>query len=136
MAVSGAVRTLREGYAALNRGEWDRTEEFLHPQISWHFIEGQGLDTPATLTGRAEIVEFWSSFFVAWDAWEMAPEDFVEAPNGKILVSLHFHARGAGSGFPMELDYWQVIDMREDKVYRVDNYLSRERARDACGLRD
>jgi|SoimicmetaTmtLAB_FD_contig_41_2666496_length_580_multi_2_in_0_out_0_1 ketosteroid isomerase-like protein len=136
MAVSGAVRTLREGYAALNRGEWDRTEEFLHPQISWHFIEGQGPDTPATLTGRAEIVEFWSSFFVAWDAWEMAPEDFVEAPNGKILVSLHFHARGAGSGFPMELDYWQVIDMREDKVYRVDNYLSRERARDACGLRD
>ena len=107
-----------------------------HPQISWHFIEGQGPDTPATLTGRAEIVEFWSSFFVAWDAWEMAPEDFVEAPNGKILVSLHFHARGAGSGFPMELDYWQVIDMREDKVYRVDNYLSRERACDACGLRD
>ena len=25
----------------------------------------------------------------------MAPEDIVEAPNGKILVTLHFHARGA-----------------------------------------
>jgi hypothetical protein len=36
----------------------------------------------------------------------------------------------------MELDYWQVIDMREGKVYRVDNYLSRERAQDACGLGD
>ena len=64
----------------------------------------------------------------------MAPEDFVEAPNGKILVSLHFRARGAESGFPMELDYWQAIDMREGKVHRVDNYLSRTHARRACGL--
>jgi len=134
--MSGAAETLREGYAALNRGQWDRTDEFLHPEISWHFIEGQGPDTPGTLRGRAEIVEFWSTFFAAWQAWEMAPEDIVEAPNGKILVSLHFHARGAGSGFPMDLDYWQVIDMRDAKVYRVDNYLSRERAREACGLRD
>jgi len=134
--MSGAVQTLREGYAALNRGEWDRTDEFLHPEISWHFIEGQGPDTPDTLRGRTEIVEFWSTFFTAWQAWEMAPKDIVEAPNGKILVSLQFHARGAGSGIPMELDYWQVIDMREGMVYRVDNYLSRERAREACGLRD
>ncbi|HEY7151519.1 MAG TPA: nuclear transport factor 2 family protein [Solirubrobacterales bacterium] len=130
------MKTLRDGYAALNRGEWDRSGEFLHPEVSWHFIEGQGPDAPRTLSGPSEIVEFWSTFFAAWEAWEMAPEAIVEAPNGKILVSLHFRARGAGSGFPMELDYWQVIDMREGKVYRVDNYLSRERAQDACGLGD
>jgi ketosteroid isomerase-like protein len=134
--MSGAVQTLREGYAALNRGEWDRSDEFLHSEVSWNFIEGQGPDVPQTLSGRAEIVRFWSSFFAAWEAWEMAPGDIVEAPNGKLLVSLHFHARGAGSGFPMELDYWQVIDMREGKVYRVDNYLTRARARRACGLQD
>jgi ketosteroid isomerase-like protein len=134
--MSGTVQTLREGYAALNRGEWDRSDEFLHPDISWHFIEGQGPDTPETLRGRDAIVDFWSTFFAAWEAWEMAPADIVEAPNGKFLVSLHFHARGVGSGFPMELDYWQVIDMLEGKVYRVDNYLSGGRAREACGLED
>jgi hypothetical protein len=36
----------------------------------------------------------------------------------------------------MELDYWQVIGMREGKVHRVDNYLSRPSARVACGLDD
>ncbi len=132
--MSKEVQTLREGYAALNRGEWDRSGEFLHPEISWHFIEGQGPDTPRTLRGPEQIVDFWSAFFAAWQEWEMDPGDFVEAPDGRILVSLHFHARGAGSGFPMELDYWQVIDMRKGKVYRVDNYLSRGRARQACGL--
>lgn len=134
MTVRGEVQVLRAGYAALNRGEWERSDEFLHPDVSWHFVEGQGPDTPPTLSGRSEIVEFWSSFFAAWEEWEMAPEDFAEAPGGKILVTVHFRARGAGSGFPMELDYWQVIDMREGKVYRVDNYLSRSSAAEACGL--
>jgi hypothetical protein len=36
----------------------------------------------------------------------------------------------------MELDYWQVIEMQDDKIYRVDNYLTRPRARRACGLQD
>jgi hypothetical protein len=36
----------------------------------------------------------------------------------------------------MELDYWQVIEMRDDRIYRVDNYLSRRRALRACGLAD
>lgn len=134
--MSGELQTLRDGYAALNRGEWDRSDQFLHPEISWHFVEGPAPDAPQTLEGRAQIVEFWSSFFAAWDEWEMAPEDFVEAPGGQILVSVHFRARGAGSGFPMELDYWQVIAMRDGLVYRVDNYLSRPHARQACGLED
>jgi ketosteroid isomerase-like protein len=108
----------------------------MHPEISWNFIEGQGPDAPQTVTGPDRIVDFWSSFFAAWEEWEMVPEDFVEAPGGKILVSMHFHARGVGSGFPMELDYWQVIAMRRGKVHRVDNYLSQPRARHACGLDD
>jgi len=136
MAMLEELQTLREGYAALNRGEWDRSDEFMHPEISWHFVEGSAPDAPQTLRGRRQIVEFWSSFFAAWEVWEMVPEEFVEAPGGKILVSVHFRARGAGSGFPMDLYYWQVIDMREGRVYRVDNYLSRLRARHACGLRD
>jgi ketosteroid isomerase-like protein len=136
VAASGEIDRLREAYGALNRGEWDRSHEFLHPEISWHFVEGQGPDAPETLMGREKIVEFWGSFFAAWEEWEMVPRKFVEAPDGKILVSMHFHARGAGSGFPMELDYWQVIGMREGKVHRVDNYLSQPSARLACGLDD
>jgi ketosteroid isomerase-like protein len=134
--MSAEVQRLREAYGALNRGEWDRSEEFLHPDVRWHFVEGQGPDAPETLRGRAQIVEFWSSFFAAWEEWEMVPEDFAQAPDGRILVSMHFHARGVGSGFPMELDYWQVIVMQDGRVHRVDNYLDRAHAREACGLRD
>ena len=132
--MSGEIQTLRDAYGALNRGEWERSGEFMHNEITWNFVEGSAPDAPHTLTGPSEIVDFWGSFFTAWEEWEMAPRDFVEGPSGEILVSVHFHARGTGSGFPMELDYWQVIRMRDSKVFRVDNYLSRERARQACGL--
>ena len=64
----------------------------------------------------------------------MDPWDFAEGPGGELLVSVHFHARGTGSGLPLELDFWQVITMRNGKIHRVDNYLSRTRARQACGL--
>jgi ketosteroid isomerase-like protein len=128
------IEMLRDAYGALNRGEWDRSGEFMHEEITWNFVEGSAPDAPNTLNGASEIVEFWGSFFTAWQEWEMSPREFVVAPGGEILVSVHFHARGTGSGFPMELDYWQVITLREAKIHRVDNYLTRARARQACGL--
>jgi ketosteroid isomerase-like protein len=134
MALSAEIERLREAYGALNRGEWDRSGEFMHDEITWNFVEGSAPDAPQTLTGRSQIVDFWDSFFTAWDEWEMLPRDFAEAPSGEILVSVHFHARGTGSGFPMELDFWQVIAMRDGLILRADNYLSRDHAQKACGL--
>jgi ketosteroid isomerase-like protein len=132
--MSAEVDKLREAYAALNHGEWDRSPEFMDDEITWNFVEGAAPDAPQTLTGASEIIDFWGSFFTAWEEWEMAPRDFVESPSGEILVSVHFHARGSGSDFPMELDYWQVIAMRGSRIHRVDNYLTRARAVQACGL--
>jgi ketosteroid isomerase-like protein len=132
--MSADVETLREAYAALNSGEWERSPEFMDEEITWNFVEGPAPDAPRTLTGASEIIDFWGSFFTAWEEWEMAPRDFVEAPGGEILVSVHFRARGTGSGFPLELDYWQVITMRGQRIHRVDNYLTRARAQQACGL--
>ena len=134
MGMSAEIERLREAYEALNSREWERSPEFMDEEITWNFVEGAAPDAPQTLTGASEIVDFWGVFFTAWEEWEMAPRDFAEAPGGEILVSVHFHARGTGSGFPMELDFWQVITMRDGRIHRVDNYLTRARARQACGL--
>jgi hypothetical protein len=66
--------------------------------------------------------------------WEMAPRDFVEAPSGESWSPSTSTPAAQASGFPMELDYWQVIAMRDRKIHRVDNYLTRARAVQACGL--
>ena len=91
-AVDGRLRevqTLRDGYAALNRGEWERSGRVPASGDQLELRRGSGPGRAADPHGAAaEIVEFWSTFFAAWEEWEMAPEDFVEAPNGKILVSV------------------------------------------------
>ena len=134
MGISAEIERLREAEEALNSREWERSPEFMDEEITWNFVEGAAPDAPQTLTGASEIVDFWDFFFTAWEEWEMAPRDFAEASGGQILVSVHFHARGTGSGVPMDFDFWQVIAMRGRKIHRVDNYLTRARARQACGL--
>jgi ketosteroid isomerase-like protein len=130
------IEWLRGAYDALNAGEWDRSDEFMHPDITWRFIEGQGPDAPETLKGPSAIVEFWESFFAAWEEWQMRPREFIETPQGTVLVPVHFEAKGVGSGFPMQLDYCQVITVRDGRIHQVDQYLSRGAAVKACQLEE
>ena len=123
---------LNDAYDAFNRGEWDRSGEFMHDEVSWHFIEGAAPDAPQTLNGRDEIVEFWSNFLEAWEEWEMAPTGFVAASGQRVIVPIHFTGRGTGSGVPMELDFCQVLTLEGERIYRVDQYESRDSAEDAC----
>jgi hypothetical protein len=48
------------------------------------------------------------------------------------MVSVHFTARGSGSGVPLELEFCQVLTVIDAKIYRVDQYLSRENAEQDC----
>jgi ketosteroid isomerase-like protein len=123
---------LNDAYDAFNRGEWDRSGEFMHDEVSWHFVEGVAPDAPEVLNGREEIVEFWSTFLEAWEEWEMAPTGFVAASEERIIVPIRFRARGSGSGVPMELEFCQVLTLAGERIYRVDQYLSRGSAEEAC----
>jgi ketosteroid isomerase-like protein len=123
---------LRDAYRALDRGEWHRSAEFMHPRISWHFVEGAAPDAPDTLRGPDEIVDFWRTFFDAWEEWEMTPQQFVESADGRIMVSVQFTARGSGSGVPLELEFCQLLTVIDAKIYRVDQYLSRDSAEQDC----
>jgi hypothetical protein len=44
------------------------------------------------------------------------------------MVSVHFTAKGSGSGVPLELEFCQLITVIDARIYRVDQYLSRESA--------
>ena len=61
--MSAEIEILREAYEALNSGEWERSPEFMHEEITWNFVEGAAPDAPQTLTGASEIVDFWAMVF-------------------------------------------------------------------------
>ena len=76
MGMSAEIEMLREAYEALNSGEWERSPDFMHDEITWNFVEGAAPDAPQTLSGVSEIIDFWGFFFTAWEEWEMAPREF------------------------------------------------------------
>jgi ketosteroid isomerase-like protein len=130
--VAADTAWLTDAYDAFNQGDWNRSGEFMHDGVTWHFVEGGAPDTPQVLTGRDEIVEFWSTFLEAWEEWEMAPTGFVAASDDRVIVPIHFRARGSGSGVPMELEFCQVLTLAGEKIKRVEQYQSRDSAEEAC----
>jgi len=115
------METLRAGYEAFNRGDYDTVAELVHPDVV--FIR-PGAEPP--LQG--------SDAFRAW----MEPDAFasqvsepreVEIRGQRVLVHQHTTARGAGSGIEMEIGSWAVWTFDEDgQVIRIETYLEHEEA--------
>ena len=54
----------------------------------------------------------------------------------RVVALTRQRGRGSGSGVITELEYAQVIKLREGKVVEVDMYIDRDKALEAAGLRD
>ncbi len=126
--------TVRQAFAAFNRGDWEAAEELADAEIEWDAGEIAGPDNPGLIRGAADVRAMWANFFGVWDDWEIAPGEPIRASTGSILVPVQFTARGHGSGVPMTLNYFQVITLRSGKIFRVGNYLDESEASEAAGL--
>jgi ketosteroid isomerase-like protein len=128
------VEMLSGSYAAFNRGDWDAALENAHAEIEWRLHGQLGIDVPKPVRGREELRAFWTSFFAVWDDYRMEPLDFSEGPDGRVLVTVRFTARGQGGSVPIELTYFWVHFIERGVIVSVDLYAERERALEAVGL--
>jgi ketosteroid isomerase-like protein len=115
------IETLRGGYDAFNRGDYDAVAQLMHPEVV--FVrpgaepELRGIDA-----------------FRAWmepDAFESQTSEVKEFEIGdrKVLVHQRTSARGAGSGIEMEIDSWAVWTFGDDRrITRIEAYLDHEEA--------
>jgi ketosteroid isomerase-like protein len=115
------METLRAGYEAFNRGDFDAVADLVHPDVVFIRPGGQ-----PPLKG--------SDAFRAWmepDAFESQASEprEVEIGEQKVLVHQHTSARGAGSGIEMEIGSWAVWSFDWDgRVTRIETYLEHEEA--------
>lgn len=100
------IASLRRGYAAFNRADFDAAIEVFDPAVVYVPAAGQ-----KSLEGSA-----------ALRAW-MEPDAFEEQTieplevriNGKkVLVRQHIRGRGAGSGIEVEAHTWVVLTLNDD----------------------
>jgi ketosteroid isomerase-like protein len=126
------LKLVSAGLDAVNRGDLDAMLQMCDPEIEWIAIPGF-LPDSEDYRGRAG-VEAWfekigeSLGEVHWDA------DEVVASDGRLMVALRLSATGRASGIEGEFRIFQAWTVRNDKLIRLESFLSRAEALDAAGL--
>jgi uncharacterized protein len=126
---SDAVRSLRRGYDAFNRGDFDAAVAEMHPEVEWLRAEQAPDTTPLKGT---DAVRAWMTPDV-FEEQHVTLEEVIE--NGdKVFVQGSFRVRASGSGIEISDRAWHVWTIRDGKAARLDFFQDRSEALAAAGL--
>jgi ketosteroid isomerase-like protein len=64
------------------------------------------------------------------------PDEFVAAPNDRVVVPFRFHAIGRNSGVTVDMSLIHVWTLRNELAIRCDTYEDSAKALEAAGLRE
>src|SRR5581483_1247467 len=90
------VQRIREGYAALNRGDIEWLRAHVHPDFE--FRSRFSALSGRSYTGERAFEQWFADVSESWESIEQIPERFVELDSERTAVEVRFKARGRGSG--------------------------------------
>jgi ketosteroid isomerase-like protein len=127
------VETVREQIDALAHGDLERWLEGFDPEVEFRLPpewpdEELGKGREAALASMKSTLELVVDLKI-----HIRGITELDDPD-RLLVSTHIAATGAGSGVPVEFDRYDLMTMRNGKVFRDSIFLNREQALEAAGL--
>ena len=127
------IETLRAGYEAVSRGDWDEPLRHAHPEFE--LKTAARFTSPGTYRGVGEARRFFNDFFEPFEEVVIEPQEFFE--NGdRIVVFLLVRSRPKGSSAVVENRVGHLWTMREGRALRLEIFPEREKALEAAGLRE
>ena len=124
---------LREAFRRWNAGEFEASQEYMHPDVEWR-TTGRFPDLEPLYRGHDGVRRFWEDFTAPWDEIVLEPLDFTVAGDDAV-VETRFRARARGD-IEVDLTLFNRYLFRDGRVVFVETYLSREDALEAAGLSD
>lgn len=118
------VRRLFDSYV---RGDYAEAATCLAVDVVYEV----GQELPAR--GREAVRVMWERWDDTWDELETVPEEFVDAGD-QVLVTVHYSARGRGSGIKFEERLFDVYTFCDGKCVRKREFRRRSEALEAAGL--
>lgn len=125
------IETLRIGYEAFNRGDWDAAFRGAHPDVELKTADR--VTNPGTYRGADAVKRFFDDLLEPFEEIAAAPEEFFERGD-KIVVYLRVRLRPRGSSAVVENRIGHLWTMRDGKVARFEIFPERERALEAAEL--
>jgi uncharacterized protein len=121
------VEVVRRLFDSYGDGDYARASECLAADVVYEV----GQELP--LQGRAAVRAMWERWDSTWEELETTPEEFVDAGD-EILVTVHYSARGRGSGIRYEERLFDVYSFSDGEVVRKREFRTRAEAVAAAGL--
>jgi ketosteroid isomerase-like protein len=125
------LETLRLGYEAFNRGDWDAATRFAHPEFELQTADRAV--NPGTYRGAEAARRFFEDLFEPFEEVVIEPEEFYEKDD-QIVVFLVSRFRPTGSSAFVENRIGHLWTMRDGKFARLAIFPRREDALEAVGL--
>jgi ketosteroid isomerase-like protein len=130
--MSKDIEALRSGYEALSERDVEGWLEGFDRDAELH--ELADIPDSAVYRGHDGLRRWAAGALELAGQWTWTPEEFVSAPNGRMMVRVRFQARGSGSGTPVEQTVFHVFELRDAKVIVIRGFLDHAEAVEAAGL--
>jgi ketosteroid isomerase-like protein len=106
----------------------------LHPDIVWGSAASHGaLEVGRDYHGHDGVRQFFRDFLESFERYEAHPEKIEEAGD-RVLVRYRVSGRGKGSGVEVAMQRWNVYELRDGLVVRVEVFETEAEALGAVGL--
>jgi ketosteroid isomerase-like protein len=127
------VEIVRRIWEAAERRDDEAVFALHHTEIVWesHYvgpIEGSGVHH-----GHAGVRQFFRDWLESFGNYEADAETFIEVGD-KVVVGYRVSGRGRGSGVEVDMIRWNVYELTNGLVTRVEVFDAKAEALEAAGL--
>ena len=125
------------GNNAFRRGDLDLVRVIWHPDCAWDQTHFEGWPHTQVYRGHEGLAAFIAEWADVWGegGWSDGLFSVDEFEGGVILANQRLRGIGRGSGAAVEMDVFQVAQLRDGLFWRVANFSDRAQAIEAARAR-
>lgn len=112
--------------------DMDLAIEFLHSDLDYRAVEG-ALDDVGVLHGHEAVRRYWEQWDETFDEFRAEPEQLIDAGE-QVVAAVRISGRMKDSEAVVDMRFWMNLTVRDGKIARGREYLTREEAFEAAGL--
>jgi ketosteroid isomerase-like protein len=130
------IETARRGIDAWNREDLDAFLATWHPDCEWRPAFPRSLEGVGTVyRGREGIARAWHGVRAVWKEYRLEPED-AKVVGERLVVVGRVIARGRESGLELDSGWSALVGYRDELAISAWDWLDRDEAVKAAGLRE
>jgi uncharacterized protein len=131
--VSGdIVEIVRRVWESAERGDTEGAFALYDPAIVWESHYSGPIERGGLYEGHDGVRRFFREWLEAFATYEARAETFIEAGD-RVVVGYRVSGRGKGSGIEIDMTRWNVYEIRNGLIIRVEVFKSKAEALEAAG---